>query len=77
MWDFTSERSKTKFQVSWDYGAETWPRHAKHIFFWPLPYRPKGVSVCSVVKEHTETDFAEHRRGANCCDQLTDRPTPT
>ena len=42
MWDFTSERSNAKFQVSWDYGVETRSRHAKHIFYRSPSVTPKG-----------------------------------
>ncbi len=38
MWDFASEHSNTKFQVPWDYGAETWPNRAKYILF-PASFR--------------------------------------
>ena len=42
IWDFTSERSNAKFQVSWDYGAETWSRYAKHIVSRPPSVAPEG-----------------------------------
>ena len=41
----STKPSKSRIRVT-----ETWPVRAEHIFSRPLPCRPKGVSVCSVVK---------------------------